>query len=912
MRTIKRYDEDGSCETIAVVSIGQYYIDNIEYFKEGWRLYSGSVAQNCDITHDAKSICEAQSVIMLRTANGPLTPFIPYIIAAVVAVGVSLALSPSIPGAPSTASRNQSSSTNSLANRENEARNGQRMDDCWGKVSGFVPSLIQVPHTRYINNTEVEYFATAQCGEGLIANVFDGDTPFTSLSNAKMNAWNNGGNPNNGATPHLVIGGEINKPLRLVQNATELASSELLPPNDLSIGGTRSWVVTSQADSATFKLSNAAELDLDLRENFTASSRILVLDAVALVSTTSKTLYRKTNTGGQYIRIDEKDFVTFGATENLSGTFTVTAVREHEIDIDTSDVSWQVFTNKQLIKTSYDCSAASTFTTADGEINSYVWYEDSTAITDKITVTGSTHRSPAIGQQFDGFIGPITCRDGAQLAVLNLVANNGFYKYYKGTERDVSTQIDVVIQELDSDDKPTGNEYTKSTTFRTNSRSKTKQAAISFEVDISIYDKCQLLARRRGNRDKGENVSNIDKVNFQSLDFETDIVQPETEDMTICQFVIPASISALQSKKRQINYDWTRIITPYIGNGQYGAKTPTSTFAETVIALSLDKYNGRKLLSEIDADSLLATQSEMLAYYGTSDAIQVGYNLDSTKMRFQDIFNLFCDSVLCKAFVRNGILQAYPDIERTESSKQFTHRNKIQGTSTKEDNYEPEYDGIELSYRSNKTKKFETVIKHLDGTESFNRMQIELSCAVNEAQAEIRANRELNILQYKLSAHVFEADGIGRYCVLGERVDNVDDTRIVKRDTNMNHYAIYSGEVVSQNGLVIELSEPVYFEAGETHSIRFTSSQGVLLEAISCSKGDNDYQVVLSNAPSSEIYTGYQKKKTQFTFASDVSRLALPVTIRSLVAKERSGLKTTQINAINYDSRYYTNDKDFS
>jgi hypothetical protein len=264
-----------------------------------------------------------------------------------------------------------------------------------------------------------------------------------------------------------------------------------------------------------------------------------------------------------------------------------------------------------------------------------------------------------------------------------------------------------------------------------------------------------------------------------------------------------------------------------------------------------------------------------------------------------------------RAYSQGAVYRGYPDINRTVSSKQFTHRNKITGTDSKERLYTVENDGIELKYRSNDTGTFETIIEHVNGTDSNNRLQIELSGATEEVTAQIRAKRELNILKYQKYNFNFEADGIARLTVPGERVDNVDNTRIVKRENNTNIYQIYDGLVVSQNGLEVELSQPVTFTDGELHTIRFTTSKGDLLEAIECTQGSTAYHVVLSQAPTEAIYTGYKREKTNFTFSADNLRSSLPVVVRGSKAKESKGLRTRQLSCINYDELYYQNDQDY-
>ncbi|AUR93846.1 TMhelix containing protein [Vibrio phage 1.189.B._10N.286.51.B5] len=909
MPTIKRFSNETDFEVIEVDNIGQYMIDNIEDFKQGYRLYDNLVATDGDITEDAERIISCDNVIMLRPANGPVAWVVGAVVAAVVAGAAAVyLLTPKVEAQAE--NRTQGSSTNALGSRENTARIGEREDDIYGKVSAFVPSLIQVPHAEFVDNQEVEYFAMACRGRGLIENVRDGDSKFENLDGGKFNAWNPGGNPNDGTPADFTIGGAINRPLVNVQQATELQSAELLPPNDSAIGGVTEWLVTSGTNTASLVLSNYQDLEVDLREHFTVGADCRLVDCVALVSSTTKTLYW--SAAG-----DNRVFTIPTSVENLDGTYEILAVGASSLSIDTSDAFWQVFNSSPIIRDyfsfTYEDSGFSS-TTTDPEILDRTWYGElnGSVLSDKVISINDISSSPNVGQAFDEFLGPIEAPGGNLNLVFNFVADSGFYKIVKSTDTEIDADLEIRIQPLDANGDPDGFVLIEDVTFTSNQDSVTRQAAITHtSVHNSGQYGAEIIVRRKTDRDKSDNVTNVDKVYWRDLYYKSDIATPDYGDRTIMQAVIPSTITSRSVKNRQLNLDWTRYITPYQAGGTFGALQPIDTWAEVLIALALDQQNGRLTIDQIDAELLLDVQQELIDYYCSADYVKIGYDMDSTKLRFQDIYTLFCNSVNVKPYSQGGVFKAYADIKRDFSTKQFTHRNKIPNTDSKERTYETEYDGVELTYRSNETGQFEEIIKHVNGIDSVNRLTIELSGATEEIQAETRALRELNIIKYQKLQYIFEADGIARLTVPGERVDNVDNTRIVKRENNLNTYNVYDGQVQLIDNLTVQLSEPVEFTDGETHSIRFTNLKGELLETIDSTEGSTPYHVVLSQSPSEALYTGYKKEKTNFTFASDSSRQALPVIIKQIDSKNTNGMKTRQMTAINFDERYYKDDQTY-
>ena len=106
----------------------------------GWRIYDNSVSKATDITEDAEKIAACKSIVFMRPALGPETWIygVYAAVAAVIAATAITLLTPKI-SAPNTSSRGQSSATNALGARENEAGNGQRADDIWGKVTAHTP-----------------------------------------------------------------------------------------------------------------------------------------------------------------------------------------------------------------------------------------------------------------------------------------------------------------------------------------------------------------------------------------------------------------------------------------------------------------------------------------------------------------------------------------------------------------------------------------------------------------------------------------------------------------------------------------------------------------------------------------------------------------------------------------------------
>lgn len=910
---IKRYNEYGEHVDIVVDDLLLFLKANKHEVDRGYRYYEDGV----DITFNVEKLMNARNIVMQAPYAAPVIAWVAanWVLVAV-AVG-SFAYSYYMgrqydASAADNQNRSQNSATNSFGSRTNEQAINSRIDDIWGTVHRHTPRLMSVPRIDYVDNVEVEKFATyISMGKVEPSNVRDGDTAFERLTNGKFNLWWPGGNPNHATnrTPDFQIGGVIDEPLVITQESRELQATELSPPNDLAIGGTPKWNATSNVNNVVLHITNGDELEVDLREFFTVGDSLSMLETVVVITENTMVLWRSSTPDSV-----DRVFTIVGQTENISGTFEVIGVSSDTVTIDTTDAFLQTFSEKPLITNLWQATRSSdnlSFSTEDIDITQANWFEDEDLTKPIVNITDIAF-SPAISSEFDEFV-EIENEPFCDKLQFNFVARSGFYKVVKGSDKYIEANIEITLVEIDENGDPTGSTSTRNVTFTSNQNSLRKQSAISYTRN-NPYDRSLSLVRRTTNRDKETDVVNIDEIQFDKLYFLTDIPDQDYGDVTVAQCEIPYSISASGVKDRRLNLDVTRYITPYIGNGQFEPEAPIDTVAETVVAMSLDKYNGRLTLNDIDADLYLSVQQQLIEYYGNSDFVRIGYDFDSTTLRFQDEYLLLWNAVSCRGYAQNAKYKVYPDILRTDSSKQFTHRNKIPGTDTRSRSYKVQNDGIELTYRSNESGDFETIILHVNGVDSVNRIELELSGAVSEMQASVRAYRELNMLKYQRISVVFEGDGAARLTVPGERVDVVDNTRIVKRPDNVNTYDVYGGyvEEVSEDGYTVTLSEPVYFTDGETHSIRFSDSQGELMETITATVGSNEYEVVLSDLPSKPLYTGYDMEKSTFTFAADMSRLALPMLIVDTESTERDELKTRQLSCINYSELYYQNDQDWS
>ncbi len=847
-----------------------------------------------------------------------------YVVAAAIAAVVSIALMPT-PATPDVSSTKQTSATNSLSQARNEPRVGERIDDIFGMVAKHTPPQWQVPYRIGVNNQEVE--VNLLClGRGQYEHfdtaTFDGDTLITRIPNASVNFYGPHTHPGKGE-PYHVIGDVIDEKIGIYRQPNDLNASELLPPNDLDVAAANWLISTTENEDGTYRVefvgSNLADDEIDLTEYFIEGDSIDIRD-----------VFRKGDTGEITLYFWYCDFLacwwrdrtreTFDVID-LSGTVIAGEVLSDRFSFTTSDAKWEGLTNFSPLShvdvyyNEYDESDDRYVSFySDDNLSSEDYYTEA----DDLDSLSKLHHEvisylPSVGLIANNIVGPVTIGAEVEEVIINCTSASGFFKLYKNNETAISAQVEVTYDQIDDDGNVIAG-TTKKIPFDYESNSGNVRFSVyqTYRIDTSeITNPVRLYMRRLTNRDKSDNVSNVDKIEWSSIyTFEPISSDWDSGDVTLAHWYTLSNSQARLTKERKFNLDVTRKITQYLGDGKFGPveSYATDDFSQILIHTALDNYCGRLSLSEINADGYLLMRDDILAYFENDEnMIKFGYDFDDIQTAYDDMFILICDAVNCLPYVQNGVYDAFFEKRQDTSTMQITHRNKDLDSETCEDVFESKYDGVELSFRNRETGVMETISIPDDGSTTNPESITQYGCTT-----EIQAYRKALRLYYKQIYHTrnveFDVDEFGRMIVPGQRIDSPDSTRFVYHSGNTDGYRVYDGEVVEINGLNIELSQPVQFTDDEDHYIQFTSNTGDNSTLILCSRGSNDFEVVLSSLPEFGLYDGYERDKTKFTFCSEQLRESIALLPKIIESKIDNGNEINTISSINYDSRYYQGD----
>lgn len=839
----------------------------------------------------------------------------------VVAVTAAVAVTLLAPTAeiPKVQGRDQQSGTNRLGDSTNEPRVNERIDDIFGTVNKHVPPLWQVPYRIGVNNEEVEVLLLC-VGRGKYQintnEWFDGDTPVIDIPNASVNIFEPFKDPNTDA-PDIVIGDVIDREIGVYRQSNDLNPSELLPPNALETSAI-TWSATGSGANGLLSADTLPDGFL-LTDNYSVGDKVKLFEMNYLKPDGSSiTLTREFTTPSSTV-----SFLTYEPPVDLG--------EDGELEYEILNVTSDTLTLKIPL------DASPEVVTAWGEMNAYsipdfaaeivaptipadTYVISNTIIVDSWVVSdGETtfnvvvefnYYGIAVGAEFDNLVGPIFVPQNAAKALLNFTSDNGYYKLVKNSEIAIYSVIQITIFELDANNEQTGVKTVLQRSYVTNPVEITNAVFQTYEFDLP-YTRNAISCERLSNRDKREEVSNVDIIQWRDLYTFEPVEAGDFGDVTVAHVYIPSNSQSRLIKQRKQNLNLTRLITEYQGNGVFGPAEsyPTNDFSKILIHTALDPYIGRLSIENINADGYLDIRDEIIDYFGSSVMTEFGYDFDSVNMTFQDTFMLIANVVMCTAYAQRGVYDIFFEKKQTVSSMQITCRNKKMDSETRKITYDRKYDGVELTYRDNETGTSNTIYIPSDQS-SRNPERINLPGCVNEIQATRYGYRVYNRQKYQIESVQFDVDEFGRNIIPNKRIDSPDSTRFTRREGATDGYRVFDGEVVEVDGMNVELSEPVVFEDGEDHYITFSTSNGDNSEVILCTQVD-DFTVLLNTLPSEPIYDGYEKDRTKFMLVSEQlkeSVALIPKTIEFNL--DDDGVETHTINSVNYTDKYYQNDLD--
>jgi len=509
-----------------------------------------------------------------------------------------------------------------------------------------------------------------------------------------------------------------------------------------------------------------------------------------------------------------------------------------------------------------------------------------------------------IGFADSGWVGPFVLDVTTTTQVIaNYVALNGMYAD-DGTSQ---TEVDVTIQlgatPCLSDGTATGPEsYFTVTIFGSDTVQSTRAATLF--ADLATPGRYMIRSRRLTPKNLTFSGTVVDEVKWRDVYSSSPVGSIAFGDVTTVHAVTQATQAALAISERQINMLVTRKLPAYnSGTNTFGTTlVATNNAADIISAICLDPKIGKRQFSEVNFPQIYTTLAAVVSYFGISLAGEFSYTFDSDNLSFEEMISTISQVVFCTAHRRGRVIELLFERQTSDSVLLFNHRNKLPGSEQRTTSFGAinNNDGIEYDYVDPSDDAVVTFYVPIDRT-AVNPKKLQSVGVRSTEQAHLHAFREYNRLRYQTRAVSFDATQESELISTGSRILITDNTRPDVQD----------GEIVDQNGLLVQLSQPATILAGAEYVIFLQLKSGIV-EMIDISAGADSYHAVLSTAPSEELVVDDSSSvKTLYQIVKSVD--ADKVNNRGFLLTEKTPQSNfvNTLTAVNYDDRYYANDLDF-
>ncbi|WP_296528130.1 host specificity factor TipJ family phage tail protein [Acinetobacter oleivorans] len=504
--------------------------------------------------------------------------------------------------------------------------------------------------------------------------------------------------------------------------------------------------------------------------------------------------------------------------------------------------------------------------------------------------------SPKLSSIGEKWIGPFILDNLERSRVIfNFVANNGLYTVSSGgNQAAVNVTIEVEVTPVNESGAAIGNPMLKQIILKGSAKSR---QTVGATLDmVTFQGRCSVRARRLTPTPAVTTV--VDEVKWQALYGAFPLQSTMYEHETVFRARTYATTGALSVKSRKINFDLQRMLPTYKNGAITTELFPTSSFADALVSMALDDKIGRRTIDEIDIENIYRTYNDIVDYFGTPLAAEFCATIDDTNLSFEELVTNLCDAVFCTAYRQNNKLKIYFERPTDNSVLLFNFRNIIPD-SYKHDltlGMMDDYDGLIYEYTD---PADDTRINiYLPDKGVKNPKEVKSVGVRNKWQARFNAYRLWNKLRFQRKSITFDAAPESELLVLRDRIAVADYRNGIHQ----------SGDVIQQEGLILTLSHDVDFIAGKSYVIYLQMGDGTV-DLLPITAGSAKNKVVLGRLPNGALKLSSDDfVNTIYTVVNDDTKDSLPY----LVAKKDPVDKfSNTITAVNYDVRYYLNDKDF-
>lgn len=898
------------------------------------RIFLRPACQQNDVTPSNK-VDEASLQILAKThhfdvvceAGEPLTIFL--VATAVLSAGLAVYTYLNMPDLPQ---QDQKSSNNELSNRVNRERIKGRVPDPFG-TNKCVPDLI-APPILYYKDDGIEIEECLMClgrGEFEITDIKDGDTFGSTIEGFSTSVYAPGMSLI--GTPQIQIG-EAFTEAPLVGKKSSAVTGQTLPaptqsvidtalegtmypqyPNRLYLvgGGLDGIFAAGESVVVNADRIGVADVQLSGSTNVEVTGVITIGSAVNIESPNN---FKSIQIDTLLIQDDLNGLLDLAGRYAVSsilksGSFAYEIALINPVSV---NPNWALLTEDNLANSSTILTNNSNSVDISGNYANITtvtsdfielaipaekqseWNKLNGITVNKVTIELRKYTDNWLGWFY------INSKDIEKLLINFYFPKGLFSVRTDGKNAEMHASYDIEYQELEGN-TPIG-PVLKLNGYLLRQQQSTFGLSESIELPVSFTEGVRVRVRKTSQNTYARSAV-YDEIKLKSVyacSYLKKLVYP---DVTLVRSQTVATDGALSVKERQWNCIGTQKLYSYASGARSISKQPTNDFADIVTAITLDPLIGRRELADLDVQGIYATSQEIKDYFGTPLAAQFNYTFDQGSQSFEEALAQIASCVGSNARREGSQIYFQFEKENPNSSILFNHRNKRPFSETRSEKYgvDRDHDGVEVTWIDPADGWVESIIR-LPDEFITNPKKLELSGVTNKYQAHFLAHRAWNKIQYQREMVKFTAYGEADLVSLNDRIAVVDDTTppVVTLGKDAT-----SGDVIHWQGQNISISQPVELDPAKSYTIHLQHLNRSV-ETMLVTQGPDEYSLVLERLPVLPLVVKHEYDeyaKYSITLSTEKDSEAFLIT-----EKSHSGPFESEVTAINYDTRYYSNDKD--
>ncbi|MDV2468337.1 host specificity factor TipJ family phage tail protein [Acinetobacter chinensis] len=825
---------------------------------------------------------------------------------------------------PETPQLNQKSGNNELSSRMNRERINARVPDIFGKVKS-IPDLIAPPVLYYREDgTEIE--ECLMCigrGEFEISDIRDGETYGATIDGFAASVYSPGQSLT--GVPQVQIGQGFSQAPLVAKKSSAVTGQTLeawsQPVIDTAVEGTMypQWpnrlYLVGGGLNAKFTVGESVIVDAEplLSKDEVLSGHSAVKKTGILTVTVSNDIPDAVNFRKIQINTLLVDDAVNGMID-LAGFYDVESISQdgaaYEVVLkDYEDI------NPNWLRLSSDSNAtiSSLLTANTASINITGTYPTILNVTseylvlsipsalqpewDKLQGRQITEAVIELSKPTDNWLGWFYINhDEIDQLILNFYFPKGMYSVgTNGKNYSYNVVYAVEYQETDVTGAPVGQVYEH---HFTSWDLKTYGFGLSkiFTLPAAFVHGVRIRVRKGGDVWVSSKTSRVNDLKLKSIYACSRLKKLNYPEVTLIRSRTVATDGALSVKERQLNCTAARKVHSYADGSKSPVAYASSDFADIVCSLHTDKLIGRREITTLDTAGLYETSRQIAEYFGTVKATEFNYTFDQSNTSYEETLAQIALCVGSSARRESDQIYLQFESENPDSCILFNHRNKKPYSETRTRNFgiNRDFDGVEVVWVDPADNWTEKRLK-LPSDLISNPKKVELKGVTNHLQAHFIAHRTWNRIQFHRKTVQFTAYGEADLVTLNDRIAVADD-RIAQ--------VISNGDITEWSGQQIRISQPARLDADLQYVIHLQMVNRSV-ETMRVTQGNSEFELVLERMPVMPLITGYGCSKYSVTLKSENDSEAFLIT-----EKSSSGQFESQITAINYDSRYYANDKD--